>query len=1511
MENQDMSRSEIRTRLLPTDLVKARFSTIAKDARFRSLFAPGDTAKSIAATLKRLFNASDANREDRRIRGEAAIRRRKIRENDARIMEIEKRQKDALNMIATRIRRNERLKRRDRQTRVRKLFDSYQRGFTYTIGDFSTGAAHSTLSPSPWGFLWHICQQHRGKRIRVVAYNGTPGEIVRSEYTVSGELIYELRNDNTNEKGVVSRTMDYLATETKVGDQTYTIPDGNISRWFNGKDGYRRIAKDWLFTYSTTPMGQPEALLHPGDTVRVYISDRIIEQATRIQYFAQGVSHCLIQPIINDLEAKRAGLKNPSKQSLSNYNRSIDKLGDYAAKYEAGIPIAALHTMVEDVSKSHHINIDIKVPCAKKGEDQFIKIDNQYAHGRRYEFVNWRFDHVDALEASYKDVKNGIEVSRETISQLIKEYTTTDRFCEWSSDSLGPVCVCTSTETYRCNVQFTETYVEFCKQFSGFRIDHVVDTLMSKFVLEGAHWCCAARFNATATTTNLRCFDMKKSYASFHESRFYEECKFPSKLTVLRPIDRIMGPGMYRINNLNWSTADPKFTEICHLYGDPFRADNVYVVPLLKLLDHFGVKYDVTMGLWAGGAENTFDFRFDDELIESKEYALIVGKWAHLKHEDVSCIKGTKEFAGHLQSTSANCNTWWMPKCDADPWASEEGTIQIRYPRKHVWHMTQFSAYINAYEFIKLTDQLMLVDLHKVVQVQKDDFICEDHDFQLLEYMSDKTHELFETNDSGVSKLTRKLDWDTERTYDTEGVESNERPCYLSGLWQVDGVEPNPVFTMVDEVFAVYRERYAHIDDMAILPHPVMSLDGPGGTGKTDYLLWAMKMGLLQRCVYIAQSHKLGRAKADEYKLIFSEDCDLESFQRELTDRKDVLTHRVEKTLQITVWARALHDSPEIWGVIHRYANVLIFDEVSMMHCETVKFLMARFAQHQLYFCGDPGFQLAAYKTNRDDDEVTRTPYNAKTIGIPSYTFSKIFRVKDERLMAIRLEGRAMLERGTTTMSHGDYRTLHDGTQFPAEWGRYQNGKPGPVAGMSFFEAESVVWYVEKVAKKCTSTRGLMHKFRRFVDRKFHYEQPISVDEIEAFYMTKFTTVNTMEEAGQLYQAWEEDNGKFSPRDMIICSTNEFADEWTRYLTPLQPSTKVTTEVAYKQGALHEYFKHSVGERNTIEQKLNVAYAKYLTAPDSKKTEARKTFRHYSELSKKMKAGRHTTEKTTSTVKLQKWKMLSTSRDYSNGQIVVAETPPMDKCVLTHAFTAHSTIGETARGKVFIDRRNMFEIEHWETIVGRAKRWEDIVIVNLADPDPADKYANTKMYCISSKKGQCCYIGHTTLPTVEQRGKQHFDDYKTKRKQCTSRLVLKFKDWQIDLIEDFPCASKRQAETREQYHMDRAENCVNRRTTTDKRLPACAITKRKAAAAEKPVVVEVDPKDALRWEIEERLTNEARSEDEATAAIIALHVHEEQQKRKAAEATDDRFDANGNLKKYSFEIPSLTKRSRW
>ena len=64
---------------------------------------------------------------------------------------------------------------------------------------------------------------------------------------------------------------------------------------------------------------------------------------------------------------------------------------------------------------------------------------------------------MDATEASYKDFKDTIEVPREKIAELIKEFTSTKQFCEWTCDRQGANCVYTATKTYSDtdgNVQF-------------------------------------------------------------------------------------------------------------------------------------------------------------------------------------------------------------------------------------------------------------------------------------------------------------------------------------------------------------------------------------------------------------------------------------------------------------------------------------------------------------------------------------------------------------------------------------------------------------------------------------------------------------------------------------------------------------------------------------------------------------------------------------------------------------------------------------------------------------------------------------------------------------------------------------------------------------------------------------------------------------------------------------------------------------------------------------------------
>ena len=79
---------------------------------------------------------------------------------------------------------------------------------------------------------------------------------------------------------------------------------------------------------------------------------------------------------------------------------------------------------------------------------------------------------------------------------------------------------------------------------------------------------------------------------------------------------------------------------------------------------------------------------------------------------------------------------------------------------------------------------------------------------------------------------------------------------------------------------------------------------------------------------------------------------------------------------------------------------------------------------------------------------------------------------------------------------------------------------------------------------------------------------------------------------------------------------------------------------------------------------------------------------------------------------IEKYLITENSTQYSNGEIVICskkEKPTFSK--ITHAFTAHKIQGETAEHNLFIDVKNMFEPQHLYTMISRARRLEQIYLV--------------------------------------------------------------------------------------------------------------------------------------------------------------------------------------------------------
>ncbi len=83
-------------------------------------------------------------------------------------------------------------------------------------------------------------------------------------------------------------------------------------------------------------------------------------------------------------------------------------------------------------------------------------------------------------------------------------------------------------------------------------------------------------------------------------------------------------------------------------------------------------------------------------------------------------------------------------------------------------------------------------------------------------------------------------------------------------------------------------------------------------------------------------------------------------------------------------------------------------------------------------------------------------------------------------------------------------------------------------------------------------------------------------------------------------------------------------------------------------------------------------------------------------------------------------------------------------------------------------------------------------------------YSLGKIYCIRSYQTDKIYIGSTCQEYLSSRFQQH------KRGRTTSRILIDYGDAYIELLENFPCASKQELHKREgELIRIHKNNCVN------------------------------------------------------------------------------------------------------
>ena len=675
----------------------------------------------------------------------------------------------------------------------------------------------------------------------------------------------------------------------------YTVQDKFSSWW-------RKIAlHDWSINSGADYFSQ----LDNRGQVYIYKQNNNINSSKIKQYFRDGITHCMFNPIRLWAEDKISGASN--KRAGERYKTILTKLSKYENVYDKGVPEEA----ISEICNSLQIDITIELPF---GVNKFIDAKSEKKKLKQFRYLNTRLHHIELNEIVRTDEIQ--EVSRDEINKIKKSLDTNNEYHIYKKDLKGISYISTLNKTYAlCNdygkivneFELT-TGLKFCK------IDDINDKVLSDFIQDGMNYNGTVDFKNTndfytekvieereleegeeyldletldplflnslgddeeifkpkliIDKSRVNHIDMTKAYANYKSCKLYKG--FLGKITDFRQTDKIEGVGMYRITDLNFDKCDKRFKT----YNDTLNIyinNNVYCSPELELLTSLNVEYKIVCGCWG---VKPLDFDFNEDMMTKKDEGVpYYSKWAgccdsHILEKNI-WLKGD---ADYFQVIRDNCEEGIVKS-----FYNGEGCISIK--KKHNLHLAHITAFITAYQRLNLIDQLLTMKHESIIRVCVDGIYYTGETVKCLNVFRPK-------NDANFNNIAGSSYVSVATLRDLETVDIPARKNVLKEL---------------------------HL--------------GAGGSGKTEYNL--TDKGLI-RPMFIAPSWKLARSKQNE-KGVFA-----------------------------TVWARAISDDPERISIIKSLANVLIIDEVSMMTDNQKKELFRLYGDMKIIMCGDLGFQLSA-----------------------------------------------------------------------------------------------------------------------------------------------------------------------------------------------------------------------------------------------------------------------------------------------------------------------------------------------------------------------------------------------------------------------------------------------------------------------------------------------------------------------------------------------------------------------
>jgi len=527
------------------------------------------------------------------------------------------------------------------------------------------------------------------------------------------------------------------------------------------------------------------------------------------QHFKEGIKHCILFPIKK--WAEECYKISKSKSAKSRYNAKLKKIDKLINTYKDGVPERDLQKICE------LLQVDIRVDLPLNITDPFLHCRSTKKRLKTFEFINTRLNHVDLNELVNNDFIKSI--GRNELYKIKEQLDEKNEYYIYNKDLKGLSSIISFTGKYIINNDYYEITREF-ENNNGFRnymIDDIEDKQLSEFIKYGTHYNSTVDFKDIYPYTDFKKnmvnhIDMEKAYANFHKCKHYEG--FMGKITDFRKTSVIEGVGLYLVDKFDFSKCKTNFknyNNTLRLYCD----QNVYGSSELKMLSGYGVKYSIVAGCWG---VKTFDFRFSDPMLNKKDddgiryYARWAGGCDQHNLEKNFYMKGEFDLFQNIRNYVSNGKVKWI--------GVGEGCIS--YDKEHNYHLGHISAQITMYQRMNVIEQLMEMDITKIIRVCVDGIYYEKHEFKQCNVFREKDTVNF-------------------------GNEAGDR--YGGNIFIKDLDE----FIDTAEFKGFNPERKHYGKELHV---------GAGGTGKTHKVLTDEG---LQRVLYIAPSRKLVRAKNKDY----------------------------------------------------------------------------------------------------------------------------------------------------------------------------------------------------------------------------------------------------------------------------------------------------------------------------------------------------------------------------------------------------------------------------------------------------------------------------------------------------------------------------------------------------------------------------------------------------------------------------------------------------------------------